>query len=64
MLCTTEIMATSVDNSDMGVLPRNTTWAICPTYHTVLKASPETANIRLNILFDITSIADWNKRRH
>jgi hypothetical protein len=39
------------------------TWAICPNYHTVLKAYPETANIGSNILFDITSIADWNKRR-
>ena len=40
---------------------RNATWAIYPTYHTVLKAYPETANIGSNILFDIASIADWNK---
>ena len=39
----------------------NATWAIRYTYHMVLKASPETANIGSDILFDITSIADWNK---
>ena len=41
----------------------NATWAIRYTYHTVLKASPDTANIGSDILFDITSIADWNKWR-
>ena len=54
-------MAISVENSDMGVSPTNASWAICYTYHTVLKAFPETAKLGLNILFDIPSIAVWNK---
>ena len=47
----------------MGVSPNKHNMAICYTYHTVLKAYPETANIGSNILFDITSIADWNERK-
>ena len=62
MLCTTEIMAISV-NSDMNVfLLNNVTWAICLTYHMVLESLTRDS-IGSNILFDITSIAGWNKRR-
>ena len=36
-------------------------WAICSTYHTVLKASPGAAIFGRDMLFDIPFIADWNK---
>jgi len=45
MLCATETMAISVENSDMGVSPTNATCAIRSTYHMVLKAFLETANL-------------------
>ena len=39
----------------------NAAWAIRSTYHTVLKASPGAAIFGRDMLFDIPSIADWNK---
>ena len=61
MLCTTDA------NGDISRLIvtwafhlTSATWAIRSTYHTVLKASPETSIFGLNKLFDIPSIADWN----
>ncbi len=37
-------------------------WAICSTYHTVLKkASPGAAIFGWDVLFDIPFLADWNK---
>ncbi len=39
----------------------NTAWAICSTYHTVLKASPGAAILGRDMLFDITFVADWIK---
>jgi hypothetical protein len=39
------------------------TWAIRYTYQLVLEASPDTANIGSDILFDIPSMADWNRWR-
>ena len=35
-------------------------WAICSTYHTVLKPTPGAAIFDRDMLFDITYIADWN----
>jgi hypothetical protein len=44
MLHTAEIdMADSVTPDDVDVFLDNTAWAICSTYHTVLKASPGAA---------------------
>ena len=44
MLCTSKLdMANSISPDDMDVFLDNATWAICSTYHTVLKASPGTA---------------------
>jgi hypothetical protein len=44
MLCTAEInMTKSVTPDDVGVFLDNAAWAICSTYHTVLKASPGAA---------------------
>ncbi len=44
MLCTAELdMADSVTSDDVNVFLDNAAWAICSTYHTVLKASPGAA---------------------
>jgi hypothetical protein len=44
MLCTAELdMANSVTPDDVDVFLDNGAWAICSTYHTVLKASPGAA---------------------
>ncbi len=44
MLHTAEIdMAESVTPNDVDVFLDNAAWAICSTYHTVLKASPGAA---------------------
>jgi hypothetical protein len=41
MLRTSELdMAESVKASDIDVFLSDTAWAVCSTYHTVLKASP------------------------
>jgi hypothetical protein len=41
MLCTADIdMAESVTPDNLYVFLDNAAWAICSTYHTVLKASP------------------------
>ncbi len=37
------------------------TWAICSTYHTVLKASLGAVIFGQDMLFDILFIADWQK---
>jgi hypothetical protein len=36
-------------------------WAICSTYHTVLKASPGAAIFGQDMLFNIPFMADWQK---
>jgi hypothetical protein len=62
MLCTSELdMAETVKASDIGVFLSDAAWAICSTYHTVLKASPGAAIFGRDMLFDIPVIADWQK---
>ncbi len=62
MLRTAEIdMANSVTTNDVDVLLDNTAWAICSSYHTVLKASPGAAIFGWDMLFDIPFVADWHK---
>ena len=62
MLHTAEIYtANSVDASDIDTFLTNVSWAICSTYHTVLKASPGAAIFGRDMLFDIPFLADWNK---
>ena len=62
MLRTAEIdMANSVDASDIDTFLTNVAWAICSTYHTVLKASPGAAIFCRDMLFNIPFLADWNK---
>jgi hypothetical protein len=52
MLCTAELdMAKLMKASDIGVFLSDTAWAICSTYHTVLKASPGAAINGQDMLF-------------
>jgi hypothetical protein len=62
MFCTSKLdMAESVKASDIVVFLSDAAWAICSTYHTVLKASPGAAIFGREMLFDIQFIADWQK---
>jgi hypothetical protein len=62
MLRTSELnMAKTAKASDINVFLSDAAWAVCSTYHTVLKASPGAAIFGLDMLFDIPFIADWQK---
>jgi hypothetical protein len=62
MLRTAEIdMAESVTPDDVDVFLDNTAWAICSTYHTVLKLSPGAAIFGRDMLFNTPFVADWHK---
>ncbi len=62
MLRTSEIdMAETVTESDISDFFTNAAWAVCSTYHTVLKTSPGAAIFGRDMLFDIPFLADWNK---
>ena len=54
-------MANTVVTNDIDVFLTDTAWAICSTYHIVLKASPGTAIFGQDMLFDIPLLSDWNK---
>ena len=59
---TSEIdMAKSVEPADIDTFIDNAEWAICSTYHTVLKASPGAAIFGHDMLFDVPFIADWKQ---
>ncbi len=51
-------MAVTVEPADIDTLIDNAAWAICSTYHTVLKASPGADIFRQDMLFDIPFVAD------
>jgi hypothetical protein len=62
MLHTSKLdMAETVKPSDIDIFLSDVAWAICSTYHTVLKASPGAAIFGRDMLFDIPFIADWQK---
>ncbi len=62
MLCTAELdMANAVNPNDINVFLDNAAWAICSTYHAVLKASPGAAVFKCDMLLDILFVADWHK---
>jgi hypothetical protein len=64
MLRTLELdMADSISPDDVNVFLDNAAWAICSTYHTVQKASPGTAILGRDMLFDILFVANWYKTR-
>ncbi len=54
-------MTNSVTPHDVYVFLDNAAWAICSTYHRVLKASPGAAIFGRDMLFGITFMADWHK---
>jgi hypothetical protein len=54
-------MAKSVTPDDINVFLDNAAWAICSTYHAVLKASPGAAIFGQDMLFGILFVADWHK---
>ncbi len=54
-------MAEMVKPSDIDVFLSDAAWAVCSTYHTVLKASLGAAIFGRDMLFDIPFIADWQK---
>ncbi len=54
-------MADSVETDDIDTFIDNAAWAICSTYHTVLKASPGAAIFWWDMLFDILFVADWKQ---
>jgi len=56
-------MADSFEPADIDTFIDNAAWAICSTYHTVLKASPGAAMFRRDMLFDIPFVADWKQIR-
>jgi hypothetical protein len=62
MMRTSELdMADSVHCADIDTFIDNAAWAICSTYHTVLKASPGAAIFGRDMLFDIPLVADWKQ---
>jgi hypothetical protein len=54
-------MAETVKASDIDVFLSDAAWAVCSTYHTVLKAFPGEAIFGGDMLFDIPFIAGWQK---
>jgi hypothetical protein len=62
MLHTSKLdMAELVKASDIDAFLSDAVWAICFTYHTVLKVSPGAAIFGRDMLLDIPFIADWQK---
>jgi hypothetical protein len=60
-----------VDMADSAVTPDevnvfldNGAWAICSTYHKVLKSSPSAAIFGHDMLLDILFVATWHKIGH
>jgi len=62
MLHTAELdVANTVEASGNDVFLTNAAWAIHSTYYTVLKVSPGAAIFDQDMLFNMLSLADWNK---
>jgi hypothetical protein len=54
-------MANTVETSDIDTFLTDTVWAICSTYHRVLKASPGAAIFGQDMVFETPFLVDWNK---
>jgi hypothetical protein len=54
-------MANTINEWDIAEVLTNAAWAICSTYHTVLKTSPGAAIFGRDMLFDVPFLADWSK---
>jgi hypothetical protein len=62
MLHTSKLdMAETVKANDLDAFLSDAAWAVCSTYHTVLKAFPGAAIFEQDMLCIIPFIADWQK---
>ncbi len=62
MLHTAKIdMAETITEGDIAYFLTNAAWAVCSTYHTVLKTSPGAAIFGRAMLFDVPFLAEWSK---
>jgi hypothetical protein len=62
MMSTSEIdMAPSVEPADIDIFTDNAAWAICSTYHTILKVSSGKAIFGQDMVFHIPVVADWKQ---
>jgi hypothetical protein len=62
MLRTSKLdMAKKITPDNVNVFLDNAAWAICSTYHTILKAPPGAAIFGQDMLFNILFTADWNQ---
>ena len=61
MLHTADIDMANVVNGNIADFLVNAAWAICSTYHTVLKTSSGVAIFGWGMLFDIPFLAEWSK---
>ena len=61
MMCTRDLdMSETVEDTMIEDFLVDVAWAICSTYHTVLKSTPGAAIFGRDMLFDIPYVADWN----
>ena len=54
-------MSPTIDDTMIEDFLVNATWAVCSTYHTVLKSTPGAAIYGRDMLFDIPYVADWTE---
>jgi hypothetical protein len=60
MMLTSEIdMANSVEPANINTFINNAAWAICKTFHKILKASPGAAQLKNDTIFDVPFVAHW-----
>eukprot|EP00957_Ditylum_brightwellii_P136901 10440741-Ditylum_brightwellii.AAC.1 len=54
-------MSPTIDGTIIKDFLVDAAWAICSTYHTVLKSTPGAAIFGRDMLFDIPYVADWTE---
>ena len=54
-------MDDTITESDIADFLTNAVWAVCSTYHTVLKTSPGAAIFGRAMFFDVPFIGNWKK---
>jgi hypothetical protein len=58
MMLTSETdMGNSVEPADIDTFINNAAWAICKTYHKILKASPGVAKLEQDTIFDVLVVS-------
>ena len=56
-------MSPTVNDTMIEDFSVDASWAICSTYHTLLKSTPGSTICGRDMLFDIPFVADWNEIR-